>query len=107
MMAGQRRRVGCSLAAGNERRRKYNERERRKKEFIYKGEFIIITSLPFHLKESCVSFIKKGLRLIQEIRVWQLKLDAGINAASKKENARSRLKKRQKGMVDLIWVDFL
>ena len=37
----------------------------------------------------------------------QLKLDVEINAASKKGKRKIALKKRQKGIRDLIWVDFL
>ena len=79
--------VACKM---KEKKRKMKGREDGEV-FIYKG-VDIFTSLPFHIpfKGELRLLHKKGLRLIQEIRVWQLKLDAGINAASKKENARSR-----------------
>ena len=63
VMAGQEGRRGlffwvAAFAVGGGRK---NEKERRRKKggCIYKGEKII-TIMLFHLKESCVSFIRKA-----------------------------------------------
>ena len=60
-MAGQEGKLAwlrCLLLAGKGRWKENNERERRSGGGYIKGKFKIITSLPFQLYETCVSFNK-------------------------------------------------
>ena len=80
--------VGLCLLEKEEGKKIMKEREDGSV-YIYKGVDYYNNALANPSKRDLRLFLK-WLRLLHEIRVWQLKLDAGINAASKKKNARSR-----------------
>ena len=111
VMAGQRRRVGCFsfwvLDVGwKKKEERKNERERRKVSvFICKGK-VYYYNFAIYSKQKRRTNGDLRLHLMKPAS-GLLKLDAEIIAASKKEKRKIALEKRQKGMGDLIWVDFL